>query len=562
MPRKYVAKKKVKRAAVRRPARSSGVSRYLPSASSVLKAAALARAAQLGYGLTKNLGYGAAAEELSHFGPVGRAAWNVARAGGRTLLSAGRALYGQGDYRTGSNRSPTTGRMGMGTSIAKFASTGNAVVVSHREYIGDISSSVAFTNASYAINPGLVTTFPWLSQLAASFTEYDFKQLVFQFKSTSANALNSTNTALGTVVGATQYNAGSDDFTSKQQMENYEFAKSCKPSEDQVFPVECAQFQNPVDQLYVRSQPVPSGQDSRLYDLGNFQLATAGSQAAAVIGELWVSYTVCLYKPRFVTQGETADYIGCNSAAGVSSSAYFGTTRTVDPDSTIAATFPTNSSISLTDVQEGKYIFWMSMIGDAATNVVMTRSITNATSHTMFNGGVTSLLTEVVGTTTGKQSLVYAFNVTALTPVLTITAGNVPANLTSYNWAIFRIPTAIAMEKLPSRVYRMDRPEGRQMLLEHKKHDIVTEEVNFQRQQTQDEQYQREFAEFKARRRPTSARLEQKQLESDGEDDPRLIGESSVAMRARRALDAEYQRVEPPSPAPSLDRRTAQKRAL
>lgn len=471
----------------------------------------------------------ARARPSSALSSIGKIARSAASTAARTVANAvfgpvagnaissipsGLRLFGRGAYRTGPNASPTESHMGMGTSVPSFSKSANGVVITHREYIGDISSAVAFTNLSYAINPGLVTTFPWLSQVAQSFTEYDFKQLVFQFKSTSANALNSTNTALGTIVGATQYNAGSADFTSKQEMENYEYAKSCKPSEDQVFPVECAQFQNPVDQLYIRTQPIPASQDARLYDLGNFQLAAVGSQAAAVVGELWVSYSVCLYKPRFVTPGETADFAGCFGASGVSTSAYFGTSRTIDPDSTISVSFPTDSKMQLDNVSEGHYIFSLDMIGDAGTNVVMTRSITNANSNAIFTGGTTSLLTEVNGTTTGHQSLVYSFIVTALNPVLTITAGSIPANLTSYNWFLVRIPTAVLAKnrvaQLPSRVYRMDQPAGRALMSERKRHESMVELSHQLEEDRSDAKVLEEFQTWKSSRQ--AAALERKEL--------------------------------------------------
>ena len=53
-----------------------------------------------------------------------------------------------------------------------------------------------------------------------------------------------------------------------------------------------------MSQLYVRSGPVPSTGDERLYDLGRFQIATEGQQAiGGNLGELWVTYEVLMSKP-------------------------------------------------------------------------------------------------------------------------------------------------------------------------------------------------------------------------------------------------------------------------
>ena len=62
--------------------------------------------------------------------------------------------------------------------------------------------------------------------------------MLFEFRTMSADALNSVNTALGQVIMATDYNAANPPFGQKSEMENYEFGQSCKPSESQIHPIE------------------------------------------------------------------------------------------------------------------------------------------------------------------------------------------------------------------------------------------------------------------------------------------------------------------------------------
>jgi hypothetical protein len=50
--------------------------------------------------------------------------------------------------------------------------------------------------------------------------------------------------------------------------------------------------------MYIRNGDVMSSADKRFSDLGMFQFATVGMQAASVIGELWVSYHVELIRPK------------------------------------------------------------------------------------------------------------------------------------------------------------------------------------------------------------------------------------------------------------------------
>lgn len=62
------------------------------------------------------------------------------------------------------------------------------------------SSAGVFNGLVYKINPGNPETFPWLSSIASNFEAYRIEGLVFEYKTMSADALNSTNTALGQII--------------------------------------------------------------------------------------------------------------------------------------------------------------------------------------------------------------------------------------------------------------------------------------------------------------------------------------------------------------------------
>lgn len=240
---------------------------------------------------------GGLAGALNYFGiPVNTSMFKTV--GGRLGHAIG-GIFGSGDYHVGGASSAliTNGR-----ELPKFKTNKFSNVICHREYIKDIVSSGtagAFKVESFMINPGLATTFPWLATVAQNYEQYKIHGIVFEFKTTSSDALNSTNTALGSVIMATEYNPSLPNFNSKQQMEAYEMSQSAKPSLSQLHGIECASNQTPVDQLYVRSGTVPTGQDQRWFDRGNFQIASQGLQATnVVIGELWVSYMVEFFKPK------------------------------------------------------------------------------------------------------------------------------------------------------------------------------------------------------------------------------------------------------------------------
>lgn len=179
-----------------------------------------------------------------------------------------------------------------------------AIVVRHREFISDIygpSSTIPFYNQSFPLNPGLQNIFPWLSQIAQNYEEYEFIQLIFTFRSTVSD-IATTNGQIGNVIMATNYNANAQPFSDKNQMMDYAHAHSCKLTEHMEHGVECDPSKNAGSAgKYIRLGPIPSGQDLKTYDQGIFQIALANVNSNynnLNLGELYVEYTVKLSKPR------------------------------------------------------------------------------------------------------------------------------------------------------------------------------------------------------------------------------------------------------------------------
>lgn len=250
-------------------------------------------------------------------GSVGRMAGNVVAPGvggfvgdllGQAVGGGAQALLkkvtGFGDYSVSKNSIVYNQ-----DAVPEFSSNNERVtVVSHREFIQDIVSSTNYQNNSFRINPNDAGTFPWLSGLAHNYEQYVVQGMIFEYKTTSATAIGSTDTALGTVVMATQYNSLSQPFTNKQQMENYEFSQSTVPSQSICHPIECDPTQTQCGGIFNMYNPADTSGDLRLYDIGRFNIATVGMQeAGSVIGELWVTYKVCLLKPRLQGSDEVGD---------------------------------------------------------------------------------------------------------------------------------------------------------------------------------------------------------------------------------------------------------------
>lgn len=179
----------------------------------------------------------------------------------------------------------------------------NSICIAHTEFITDVVSTKSDfqTLAFLSINPGLASTFPWLSNIAQFYEEYMFEQLTFSFKSMVTEG---NSTAAGTVIMATQYNPANPRFTNKQQMENYDFSQSCKVTADAIHGIECDEQKRGGPAIeYVRTGGVPAGQDIKTFDMATFQLAISGGMPNLTVGELWVSYKVRLGKSKIYTPG-------------------------------------------------------------------------------------------------------------------------------------------------------------------------------------------------------------------------------------------------------------------
>lgn len=277
-------------------------------------------------------------------------------------------VFGSGAYKIRGN----TLSADIDSGIPTFRSSTEGMEVCHREYLKDIiSPGAAFTIEKFAINPGLPLTFPFLSQLSKNFEQYDLLGLLFEFRSTSATAVGSTNTALGTVIMATNYDVADANFTTKQQMEAYEFSVSTVPSKTAIHPVECDARQRPLKLMYIRIGASQSTLDPRFYDIGNFYIATQGQQAPSNLGELWVSYHLRLHKPKLDTPvGSSVPQFGAQ-LTGITTNVPYGASITnflIDATSNLSVNRASATTLSLS-LNPGRYR--ITYRAAAATSIVM-----------------------------------------------------------------------------------------------------------------------------------------------------------------------------------------------
>jgi hypothetical protein len=214
---------------------------------------------------------------------------------------AGRLLgriTGTGDY---SVNLPPGGLPIEDTQVPQFIKSENnrETRIRHREYLGNVyASSVAgaFNITTYPINPGLFSTFPWLSEIATQYDQWEPHGLVVIFKTLTSTYAASQS--LGTVVIASDYDVYDSPYTAKVEMANSEFAVSGSAAQNLLHPVECNTDERMTKLFTIRSSSIASNDNLRFFDLANVQVASEGCLASQLLGELWITYDISFYKPQ------------------------------------------------------------------------------------------------------------------------------------------------------------------------------------------------------------------------------------------------------------------------
>lgn len=302
---------------------------------------------------------------------------------GRWLGTGVGTLFGSGDY-TVAGPHPSENVLFNSAQIPKFSSTKATNVVCHREYLGDVVGSVAINNVAYRLNPADPHTFPWLSTVAQSYTQYKIHGMVFEFKSLTTDFVTAGKP--GFIAMATNYNAREEKYASKIELENSEYASSCKPTVNLIHGIECADNQTSLPIKYLSSGPqLTNPQD---YDMGTFQIMTGSQSDGSVIGELWVSYCVEFFKPAIpeTVGGDVHSAVMARSTAG--STAPLGSIQ-LYTQGNIREFSCTNTVVSFLPLKRTYYFVSVTWTGSAVTLASPNVTLSNCDQIVFFTPSVT-----------------------------------------------------------------------------------------------------------------------------------------------------------------------------
>jgi hypothetical protein len=298
-------------------------------------------------------------------------------------------VFGFGEYSIQQNS--CLSMVDMGTSPPRVVNTnkGEATIVNHREYLGDLLTGTGptggpsvFNITGYPLNPGNSELFPFLAPIAWNFQEYEVRGMLVELKSMCSDYAASLS--LGSMFVAAEYSVLQPAPTDKIQVENLEYACSNKPSNSIIMPIECKRTNTALDSthLYTAVDGEYLGGDARLYDMAAIYIGSYGcpTAVASPIAEIWVTYEIALFKPKLYippapepTCGYYADHY---SLATVSVDKPFGYTRSSDTANNLDLTV-TDNTVIFPEVSEDRVYF-------------VTFYVVGSASVSSFIGGVTT----------------------------------------------------------------------------------------------------------------------------------------------------------------------------
>jgi hypothetical protein len=250
--------------------------------------------------------------------------------------------------------------LAYGTSVRnnfpKMEASYGSCRIRHREPLGPISGSIGYVYSVHSLNPGLATTFEWLSGIAKNYEAYKFHSLSFEY----VNRCNANFT--GGVVMAPDYDATDAPPGTLQRLEQYQGAYDGSVWKDGLCVLNPRGMGILGPMRYVRTGPLLANQDLKTFDLGKMYIGRQGQENTNVIGELWVAYDVELFVPQapsVVASGPSAyAFILNESGTGIVSTDYLGSSFTTGADHPITKVGNT-FTVNLVPGETYKFIFYL-----------------------------------------------------------------------------------------------------------------------------------------------------------------------------------------------------------
>jgi hypothetical protein len=181
--------------------------------------------------------------------------------------------------------------------------TRRSCTVSEHEFIYDVvgnGTNFGIVNGGlpFPINPGQVTTFPWLSVQAKQWEKYKIHSLKLEYRREVSEF--ATAGTIGKVMINVDLDAADAGPSSKTQVLDTDkrLLMDCMPCENNSIVIPGKIFHPTGEPKWVRPGGLPGATDIKTYDAGNIWVTTSGtSDNTTKLGELHLTYVVELSVP-------------------------------------------------------------------------------------------------------------------------------------------------------------------------------------------------------------------------------------------------------------------------
>jgi hypothetical protein len=269
---------------------------------------------------------------------------------------------------------------GQSSSAPRITASRDSARIIHKELVAKVTGTANFTvGTTIALNPGLASSFPWLSTQAAAWETYRFNKLRFCYHTRTATS------ATGSVQLVPDYDAADAAPASEFIAASYEDMQEdapwkdldCVLRPDAMFPMGPKKF--------VRTEALSANQDIKTFDAGNlFVCTTDGS--AQTWGLVWVEYDVSLYTPQQPSSGFAASQ---HITASVPTSAAMLPSGVISAGSTTFVNVPVAEVIAFQSA--GRFL--------VEYHATATTSVTQTAAPTISSGGGSLVTTFGLGGT-------------------------------------------------------------------------------------------------------------------------------------------------------------------
>lgn len=289
-------------------------------------------------------------------------------------------------------------------------------MVESDEVVGILSGNTSFESSALQIQPGLLSNFPWLGQLAPLYERYEFVELCYYYKPIVSGF--AAQGQKGKVILSCDYDAAAGTLTSYRQAETMDPHADGMPYEAISLVLDPRRLS--LGGKFIRRGPVPAGTDVKTYDAGTVYYSVSGLTDSTDIGEIRVRYRVRLMNPRLPDTATSAppnfSVTVARSTSGVSNITSGWTIPILDwtvEENGLGVTFSPSGAPGLIRLAQGRYIVFMNFalvstlataaqvvatsIADGGSSVINTKARWVRQGANLVTTGITSWGDTVVG---------------------------------------------------------------------------------------------------------------------------------------------------------------------